>query len=284
MIRSRAMDAILGPVDAAPAGASEVGGLVAPLRSNPETSAILCDVDGTLAPIVDRPDAAAVLPRARELLEELVQRYALVGCVTGRRAAKAREMVGVEGVVYAGNHGFELLEPGAEEPVADPAVRGRAERAAGFVGTLDAEWLRSAGLRVEAKGPIAALHWRGAEMEAPAELRAKEIAKLAQGAGLVPRWGRKVLELRPVAGIDKGSAALALLRRGDARHALFGGDDLTDLDGFRALRWMLSSGRLETAVCAGVASDEEPPGLREAVDLMVDGPEGFAAVLEELAR
>jgi trehalose 6-phosphate phosphatase len=271
-------------VDPAAARASDIGTLVAPLRSNPETSAILCDIDGTLAPIVDRPDAAAVLPRARDLLEELVRRYALVGCLTGRRAAKARDMVGVDGVVYAGNHGFELLEPGTDAPVADPAVRGRATLAAEFVGTLDQEWLGSAGLRVEAKGPIEALHWRGAEIEAPAELRAKEVAKLAQGAGLVPRWGRKVLELRPVAGIDKGSAALALLQRVDARHALFGGDDRTDLDGFRALRWMLSSGRVQTAVCVGVASDEEPPGLREAVDLMVDGPEGFARVLEELAR
>jgi trehalose 6-phosphate phosphatase len=270
-------------VDPAAARASELAALLAPLRSSPDASAVLCDVDGTLAPIVGDPEAAGVPPRTRGLLERLVGGYALVGCVTGRQATVAREMVGIDGIVYAGNHGFELLEPGAEEPVPDPAVGHRAARAAEFVARLDRSWLGSAGLRVEEKGPIQALHWRGAELEAPAELRAKEIAKLAQGAGLVPRWGRKVLELRPIAGIDKGSAALALLRRCGARHALFGGDDLTDLDAFRALRWMERSGRLETAVCVGVGSEEEPEGLREAADAIVDGPEGFADVLEELA-
>ena len=269
-------------MDPATAGAPALEELLAPLRAEPAATAILCDVDGTLAPIVDDPGAARALPRARELLGDLVQTYALVGCLTGRRALVAREMVGVDGVVYAGNHGFELLEPGAAEPIADPAVRGRGDRAREFVATLDDQWLAAAELRTEDKGPIQALHWRGAAMEAPARLRAQEVANLAQEAGLVPRWGRKVLELRPVAGIDKGSAAFGLVRRSEARHALFGGDDLTDLDAFRALRWLQGSGRLRTAVCVGVASDEEPPGLRDTVDVMVDGPEGFATVLEGL--
>jgi trehalose 6-phosphate phosphatase len=271
-------------VDRAAARESDLTSLLAPLRSNPDSSAVLCDVDGTLAPIVDDPDAAAVPPRTRGLLERIVNRYALVGCLTGRPAQVARAMVGVDGMVYAGNHGFEVLEPGAPEPVPDPAVAERAHAAAEFVATLDPAWVSSAGLRIERKGPIEALHWRGADREAPAELRAKEIATLAQRAGLVPRWGRKVLELRPIAGIDKGSAALALLRRAGLRHALFGGDDLTDLDAFQALRWMQGSGRLESAVCLGVASDEEPEVLRGTADAMVDGPDGFADALEELAH
>jgi trehalose 6-phosphate phosphatase len=270
-------------VDPAPAGTGELAHLLAPLRAEPAAAAILCDVDGTLAPIVDDPAAARALPRAREVLGELAARYALVGCLTGRRALVAREIVGVEGVVYVGNHGFELLEPGADEPIADPAVGGRSEAVREFVETLDERRLRSAGLRVEDKGPIQALHWRGAELEAPAWMLAQEVGRLAQEAGLVPRWGRKVLELRPVAGIDKGSAAFGLVRRSGVEHALFGGDDFTDLDALRALRWMKGSGKLRTAVCIGVASDEEPPGLRGIVDMMVAGPEGFAVVLEALA-
>ena len=269
---------------AATAGADRLEGLIEPLRSEPAAAAVLCDVDGTLAPIVPEAAAATVLPRARELLTTIAGRYALVACLTGRPALVAREMVGLEAVAYAGNHGFELLEAGAGEPVLDPAVRGRGDRAREFVQTLDADGLAALGVRFEDKGPIQSLHWRGARPEAPARRRAEEVAQLAQEAGLVPRWGRKVLELRPVAGIDKGSAALGLLQRSGARHALFGGDDLTDLDAFQALRWMQSSGRLRTAICVGVGSDEQPPGLAETVDAMVDGPEGFLAVLEELAR
>jgi trehalose 6-phosphate phosphatase len=275
--------AILDCVDPATAGASELASLLAPLRAEPASSAILCDVDGTLAPIVDDPAAATVPPRTGELLEALAERYALVGCLTGRRALVAREMVGVDGVVYAGNHGFELLEPGAAAAIADPAVSDRAALPGEFVAALDREQLAAGGIRVEDKGPIQALHWRGAEPEGPARQRAEEVAEIATDEGLVPRWGRKVLELRPVDGIDKGSAAVGLVARAGARHALFGGDDRTDLDAFQALRRIRRSARLETAVCVGVASDEAPPGLADAVDVMVEGPAGFAAVLQTLA-
>ncbi len=85
-----------------------------PLRADPARTAILTDVDGTLAPIVARPEQAAVPARATTLLEELSQRFGLVGCVSGRQALEARRLVGVDGIAYAGNHGLELLLPGDE--------------------------------------------------------------------------------------------------------------------------------------------------------------------------
>lgn len=256
--------------------------LLTPLRADPSASAILCDVDGTLAPIVDDPEASAVPEPTRELLRSLAGRYALVGCLTGRRALDARRIVGVDELAYAGNHGFETLAPGEPEPRPDPAVGSRALRPRQFVEGLDPAHLAAAGLRTEDKGAIQALHWRGAPDEASARAAAQEVAAGAQAAGLIPRWGRKVLELRPVAGIDKGSAALAMLRDRGLAHALFGGDDETDLDAFQALRWMAGSGRLRSAVCVGVASTEQPEGLAERTDIMVDGTEGFHGVLEKL--
>ena len=256
--------------------------LIEPLRSDPGRAAILCDVDGTLAPIVADPAAATVPGPTRQVLRALARRYVLVGCLTGRRALDARRIVGVEEISYAGNHGFETLRPGEPEPSPDPAVGGRAERPARFVAGLDRARLDAVGLRLEDKGAIQALHWRGAPVEAAAEIQAREVAALAQGVGLVPRWGRKVLEIRPVAGIDKGSATMRMLREGGARAALFGGDDLTDLDAFQALRWLVSSDRLQSAVCVGVASDEQPDELEARSDLVVDGTEGFREVLEAL--
>ena len=113
---------------------------------------------------------------------------------------------------------------------------------------------------------------------------AVEISDAAQRAGLVPRWGRKVLELRPVSGIDKGSATTKLLRDSGARLAMFGGDDATDLDAFQALSWMARSGRLDAVARIGVGSDEAPRGLAERTDVVVDGTEGFLGVLRYLAR
>ncbi|MFL5899946.1 MAG: trehalose-phosphatase [Solirubrobacterales bacterium] len=257
--------------------------LLEPLRANPARAAILTDVDGTLAPIVDRPELAAVPAVVTELLEALSERFGLVGCISGRQALEARGLVGVNDIAYAGNHGFELLLPGEREPRLDPAVSGRERDAADFLAALDGGAAATAGLRVEDKGAIQALHWRGAEDERGAEALAREIAAEAGRAKLEPRWGRKVLELRPVGGGGKDAAVAALLAIDGVTAAIYAGDDCTDLDAFRRLRELRAEGELETAVCVGVVSPEAPPGLAEEADLLVDGPPGWLAMLAALA-
>ena len=271
-------------------------GPLAALRGAPERAAVLTDVDGTLAPIVARPERAAVPPRAREALLRLSERYALVGCISGRRAEEARRLVGVEGIAYAGNHGLELLLPGEAEPRLSLALAGHESAAVDFLAALGAGAPGEAGLRVEDKGPIQALHWRssgeaaggkgaggGSDEEAAAEARAHDVADAAERAGLVTHWGRKVLELRPAVRIGKDSAVGALLAGGDFGAAAYAGDDRTDLDAFRRLRELRETGALEAAVCVAVASAEAPPGLAEGADLIVDGPGGWLEILEWLA-
>jgi trehalose 6-phosphate phosphatase len=272
-------------------------GPLARLREDPARAAILTDVDGTLAPIVPRPEEAAVPARASELLAHLSERYALVGCVSGRRAEEARRLVGVEGIAYAGNHGFELLLPGETELRLDPALAGREADAADFVAALGPGELAGAGLRLEDKGPIQALHWRGAEDDRGAEARAHEIAAVAGRAGLELRWGRKVLELRPPGGGGKDAAVAALLAippvgrssfepGGDRKldRVAYAGDDRTDLDAFRRLRELEAGGELTAAVCVGIASSEGPAEIVAEADLTVDGPPGWLALLEALAE
>ena len=101
---------------------------------------------------------------------------------------------------------------------------------------------------------------------------------LVKGEGLVARWGRKVLEIRPPLEADKGRAVEALLARSGASRALYAGDDTTDLDGFAGL----DAAELEAAVRVAVASSEGPEELRAAADLVVDGPAEFLAVLRRL--
>jgi len=258
--------------------------LLAPLRADPARAAILTDVDGTLAPIAARAEEAAVPAAAREVLARLSERYGLVGCVSGRRAEEARRLVGLDGIAYAGNHGLELLLPGDESPRPDPSLAGRETEAADFIAAIDPERLRAAGLRLEDKGPIQALHWRGAEDEAHAEGCAHEIAVEAGHAGLEPRWGRKVLELRPVGGGGKDAAIASLLAGEQLSAAVYAGDDRTDLDAFRRLRELAEEGELATAVCVGIVSPEAPPELPEESDLIVDGPGGWLAILEWLGE
>ena len=267
--------------------------LIAPLREQPERSAILTDVDGTIAPIENDPSAAGVPEATRSLLRALAKRYALVGCLSGRRALDARRVVGLDELAYSGNHGFELLLPGDTEPRPDPSLEGHEADASRFVGGLDREKLDRSGIRIEDKGAIVALHWRGAPNESAAESLAQEIASEAEWEGLVAHRGRKVLEIRPNVAINKGIAVAALIPAHSVAtnaaaesidHALYGGDDRTDVDAFAALRVLQEDGELDTAVCIAVASDESPPEVSESADLTVPGPEGFVRVLEALAE
>jgi trehalose 6-phosphate phosphatase len=270
-------------VSGAPDVGARIAALLAPLRAEPGASAVLCDIDGTLAPIVLDPEEAAVPEETRAVLRDLARRYALVACVTGRRALEARWIVGIEEIAYSGNHGLELLTPGAEEPELDAAITDGARRARDFVLDLDAEDVSAAQLRLESKGPIQALHWREAVDQQAARDGARRIAGQAEAAGLVPHWGRKVLEIRPMSGIDKGTAVSRLLDEAPVELGMFGGDDRGDLDAFAALRSMADAGLLRHAACIGVASDEAPAELRERADAVVDGPSGFLEVLRALA-
>jgi trehalose 6-phosphate phosphatase len=265
-----------------------------PFRAEPARAAILTDVDGTLAPIVERPEQATLDPRTIVLIKRLADRYGLVGCISGRRAEEAKRLVRIDGIGYAGNHGLEMLVPGCDGPRPDPAVLGHERDAAEFVAGLENAALATSGLRLEDKGPIQALHWRGADDEALAEAKARDIATVAAAAGLKAHWGRKVLELRPKVDVGKDIAVAALLATagvgssepgsaGDVDVAIYAGDDRTDLDAFRRLRELRDSGALKTAICVGVSSPEAPSELAEESDLTVDGPAGWLDVLEILA-
>jgi trehalose 6-phosphate phosphatase len=259
-------------------------GLLEPLRAEPGKAAILTDFDGTLAPIVERADDVALPAEAREVLVRLLGRYAMVGAISGRRAADVRGRMGLDGVAYAGNHGLELMMPGEAEPRPDPSVDGREGDAAAFIATVEAARLDAVGLRLEDKGPIQALHWRGAPDEARAEATAREVGVDAGRAGLEPHWGRKVLELRPVGGGGKGAAVASLLAEDGIDRVVFAGDDRTDVDAFRRLAELRDAGELVTAIRVGVLSAEGPPEVAEESDVTVEGPAGWLEILAWLAE
>jgi trehalose 6-phosphate phosphatase len=228
------------------------------LARMPERSAILLDIDGTLAPIVADPAASTVPEETRTELRRLAAKYALVGCLTGRTREKAREIVQVDEIEYIGEHGLELADE-AERWL--PAL----DRLSGSV-----SW------PVERKRLTAAFHYRTAPDEAAAVAVLEQVARAAEAEGLVARWGRKVLELRPPVDAHKGTAVVHLLERRGIDRALFAGDDLTDLDGFGAME------QLEHGVKIAVASPEGPAELRERADVVVADPAELRELLRQL--
>ena len=233
--------------------------LLARLTSAPRETAILLDVDGVLAPIVARPSDATVPEETRVELRRLHQRYALVACVSGRPGTDAARVVGVEELVYVGEHGLEL-EPQAQE---------WRERLHTLAATVDWD-------DVELKPLTVTFHYRRSDDEGAALALLEAVATRARTEGLVARFGRKVLELRPPIAAHKGTAVLHLLGERRLERALYAGDDTTDLDAFDALAG------LELGVRVAVASDEGPPELREAADLVVESPAAFLELLRAL--
>ena len=228
------------------------------LRAEPERAAIVLDVDGVLAPIVDLPEQARVPEETREELRRLAATYALVACVSGRTGADARRIVGLDELVYVGEHGLEL----------DPEAPHWRDRIRAFAETV--AW------PVEDKGLTLSFHYRTAEDPEAAEAYLLEAASRARDGGLVPRFGRMVLEVRPPLETNKGTAVRALLDGRGLSRALYAGDDSTDLDAFRALD------ELEWGVRIGVVSDESPRGIAEAADIAVESPEALLDLLRTL--
>jgi trehalose 6-phosphate phosphatase len=234
--------------------------LLAPLREAPEQAALLFDVDGTIAPIAPRPELAFVPAETKLELARLAARYLLVACISGRSSEEAEALVGVEGIRYVGNHGLELDERAAELTDQIAAFRD------------------SVALPVEDKGLSLSYHFRGAKDEEAARAELEEVADRARTEGLDPRWGRKVLEIRPPVAADKGTAVTALLASVPARLALYAGDDTTDLDAFEGL----ARAGLDRAVRVAVESEEGPAELLAAADLVVVGPAQLASLLATL--
>ncbi|HKE81867.1 MAG TPA: trehalose-phosphatase [Solirubrobacteraceae bacterium] len=256
---------------------------IEPLRADPAHSAVLLDVDGVLAPIVRHAEDAHVPEPTRVPLIAVAKRYGLVACVSGRRAATARRIVSLGSITYVGNHGAEVLRGGATEVELDPEVAAWSRRMGEWARTSWNDELHRLRVRAEDKDVIRAYHWRGAPNEAAAEAAVRELAARAEGDGLVVHWGRKVLEVRPPVELNKGRGVEHLLDGTTMRHAVYVGDDNTDLDAFEALRRLTADGRLDGGLCVGVRSDETPPELEAQADLLVDGPPGVRTLLSALA-
>ncbi len=244
----------------------------------PGTVAVLTDIDGTLAPVVPTPDAAEVSGELRRLLRRLSESYRVVAGVSGRAAVDAFRLVGLEDIVYYGNHGFEVLRDGEVEvvPEATPyeeKIKELERRAREELEPLDAF--------IEEKGITVSVHFRNVSPEVGE--RCKEfVEREGERLGLRITVGRGVAEARPPIQADKGTAVRKIVEEYEPEKALFIGDDTTDLDAFRALEKLREEGILKETLRVGVKSDEGPPEIVSEADIVVDDVEGVEEVLRVL--
>jgi trehalose-phosphatase len=231
------------------------------LRAAPEQAALFLDFDGVIAPIVDRPEHAYPPAETRVELARIVRLYGLVAVVSGRAGEDVRDRVAVDGIVYVGSHGLEL------DPQADRWRR----RIADFASA--ATWPAA---EVERKGLSVAFHFRSRADEAAAIVQLEAIAEQAREDGLMARFGRKVLEVLPPVGSNKGTAVRHLLAGAGYTRVLVAGDDTTDLDAFRAVE------DLEHKVRVAVIADESPSILADHAEIVLSSTGEFLELLRTL--
>jgi trehalose 6-phosphate phosphatase len=198
--------------------------------------AIFLDYDGTLTPIVSRPEDASLSESMRQTLRSLAARLP-VAILSGRDLDDVRGRVHVDGIVYAGSHGFDIAAAGGL----------RRELGAAYLPVLDAAEaeLREAiddiaGAQLERKHFSVAAHYRNVNENEEFGVAQAVEAVATKHRELRKIDGKKVYELLPDVDWNKGKAVLWLLEtleleRGKA-FPIFIGDDRTDEDAFSALK------------------------------------------------
>ncbi len=188
-------------------------------KEDPGSVAILTDIDGTLAPIVPTPDMSEVSDELRGLLRELSEKYLLIAGISGRKTKDAFDLIGLDEVVYFGNHGFEILRDGEVEVIPDALpyferVQELERRAK--------EELAPLGAFVEEKGITASIHYRNVSPEI-GERSVEFVKAEGERLGLRITVGRGVVEARPPIRADKGTAVRALVEEYRPRKACSSG-------------------------------------------------------------
>ena len=248
--------------------------LAALVRAAPDAG-IFSDFDGCLSPIVSDPDAARATRGARAALEACAARFRVVAVISGRSVEDLRRRVRARGVRLVGLHGMEELRDGRVivAPEAD-AWREAVERAASL---LERELPAVPGAILERKGLALAVHFRRADDPGDTERLAKPIVDhAAEAAGLEVVPGRRILEVRPATGGNKGDAVRRIVGEASLMGAMVAGDDVGDIPAFHAIDG------LSVALRIAVASAESPAELTEIADLTVGSPREFVELLKRL--
>jgi len=196
---------------------------------------LLFDYDGTLTPIVARPEIAKLPDDTRRLLTNLarIERF-VVGVVSGRDLADLEALVGIPGLVYAGNHGLEISGLGMD--YVHPEAPGFVESMAEIAQSLERELNGVPKSLVHNKGLTISVHFRNTPESFSDQVDSTVVSVVqpnADAGRMKITRGKKVVEVRPNLDWGKGEA-IAQIREncGDSPLPVFFGDDQTDEDGF----------------------------------------------------
>lgn len=237
---------------------------------NDPSTAIVTDIDGTISAIAPTPDEAVVNDSMRKEMIKLKEKFQLVAVISGRSVLNAREMVGVEGLLYVGNHGLEFLKDGrlsmhTEVEKYLPHIQKTGQK------LKNGDLSNINGLLFEDKGICYAIHYR---LSNPSDNAREKILSTLQHdpdcKKLKISEGRQLVELKPPVSCDKGTILNNIIEQHKLQKIIYLGDDITDADAFGELKEMEKEGQIR-GVSILVLSHEIPSYVKKNSSFFVNG-------------
>ncbi|CAG9820300.1 unnamed protein product [Phaedon cochleariae] len=234
--------------------------------------ALLLDYDGTLAPIAPHPDLAVIPTETKNVLQRLSNvSDVYIAIVSGRNVNNVKEMVGIDGITYAGNHGLEILHPDGTKFV-HPMPTEFHDRVGGLMKELQEKVCRD-GAWVENKGALLTFHFR----ETPVHLRPpleREATALIEAAGFNAAQAHCAIEAKPPVQWNKGRASIYILRTAfgvdwcERIRIIYVGDDATDEDAMQALKGMAATFRVTSSQITKTSAERRLPSTDSVLTML----------------
>lgn len=234
---------------------------------NDNKTAIITDIDGTISKIVPTPMEATVSQDMKKTIEKLLSKYPLTGIITGRSIENAFDMLEIKDLIYIGNHGLEYLKNG--EIHIDSAVKKYIPLIKELTREIKTKLKDKNCILFQDKGLSFTVHYRLCDdAEEIRKIALDIISKLEESKQLKIAEGRKVIEIRPPIGHDKGTIIEKLILENNIKKIVYLGDDITDADAFSKLNELNRQNKIKS-VNIVVSSKETPDFVRQNADFYV---------------
>ncbi len=201
---------------------------------------LLLDYDGTLTPIVRRPQQARLDRQTKKWLRCTARLPRVtVAIVSGRALSDVSNLVSLRNVYYAGNHGLEI-RAGKRKFVHPIALQARSTLRT-IARQLKRTLRDTSGATIDDKELTLSVHYRRVKRGQIGLVKQRLMSVLRpflSNSSVRTMKGKKVIEVRPNTGWNKGHAVGWLMKTFGNRppFPVFIGDDITDEDAFRRLR------------------------------------------------
>jgi trehalose 6-phosphate phosphatase len=253
------------------------------LRNTP--AGLFSDFDGTLSEVAPTPGEAVGWPGAAEALSHVAGMLDAAGIITGRAVADVRTKLDVDNLFIVGNHGLEWFERGqhVDHEAGLAAEQGITEALAHIERRL-AEHVSTEHMLWENKRLTASIHFRNVNDPVAVGMALLPIVEEeASARGLRVSSGKMIFELRPDVHISKGTALAQIVSTRGLKGAVFFGDDVTDVDGFRALHELRDTDGIATLAIAIRSKDVHPTVIAES-DIVLESVGETVRVLERIGE